>query len=65
LPLTQGEIIARLLSETPLGDRSLNELVALLVPLVTAARSYQIEGGRLADRAAIVARLHEDALPTP
>jgi len=55
--LSQGEMIVRLLSETPRGARSPNEILAALRPLVCASACYYLLRGRLSDTAETVAAL--------
>jgi len=47
--LSQAEMIVRLLSESPRGAHSANEIMAALRPLVSAAACCQLLGGRLSD----------------
>jgi hypothetical protein len=58
-PLSQAEMIVRLLSETPRGAHSTTEIMAVLRPLVSAAACYHLLGGRLSKTAETVAALLE------
>jgi energy-coupling factor transporter ATP-binding protein EcfA2 len=59
--LSQAEMMARLLSETPRGPHSPSQIMEALGPLVSGAACFQLTGGRLSDNAGTVVTLLSQA----